>query len=403
MPEQAQGPLAGLLVVDIANMMAAPSAAMMLADFGATVLKVERPDGGDVSRQAPMRAGGTSVWWRLLGRNKEAITLNLKHARGQELMRRILRDADVLVENNRPGKLEAMGLAPEALHAANPGLVILRVTGWGQTGPYSDRATFGTQVEAMSGFAHANGHPDQPPTLPSFALADGCTGYLGAFAVMTALWAREQDPARRGQVIDLSIFEALFGMLGPQASAYDKLGLVQERQGSRAPLSAPRNVYQARDGRYLAVSTSGGANIAHRTFAAMGRSDLVTDPRFATLDARLQNIDAVDAFMQDWIGRHDADAVIQLLSDAGASVAPVYSIADVFEDPHFRARELIAEAPSHDIGPIKMQNVFPRLSRTPGSLRWSGRGLGADNESWLLDRLGLSREELAQLRDDGAI
>ncbi|MGH6989616.1 MAG: CaiB/BaiF CoA transferase family protein [Stellaceae bacterium] len=403
MSEQGAGPLAGLLVVDIANMMAAPSAAMMLADFGATVLKVERPDGGDVSRQAPMRAGRTSVWWRLLGRNKEAITLNLKHPEAQAILRRILKEADVLIENNRPGKLEAMGLAPASLHEENPGLVILRVTGWGQTGPYSDRATFGTQIEAMSGFAHANGHPDGPPTLPAFALADGCTGYLGAFSVMTALWAREQDPERHGQVIDLSIFEALFGMLGPQASAFDQLDYVYERQGSRAPLSAPRNIYRARDGRYVAVSTSGGANIAHRTFAAMGRDDLVTHPHFATLDARLAHIDEIDATMQEWIGRHDADDIVRILSEAGASVAPIYSISDVFKDPHMQARNLIVDAPSTDIGPLKMQNVFPRLSRTPGRVRWSGRPLGADNEAWLLGRLGLTRRDLGRLREEGAI
>lgn len=403
MSETSQGPLAGLLVVDMANMMAAPSAAMMLADFGATVLKVERPDGGDVSRHAPMRAGGTSVWWRLLGRNKEAVTLNLKDARAQKILRRILNDADVLIENNRPGKLEAMGLAPATLHADNPGLVILRVTGWGQTGPYADRATFGTQIEAMSGFAYANGHPDGPPTLPAFAIADACTGYLGAFATMAALWARERDPERRGQVVDLSIFEALFGMLGPQSSAYDKLGLVMERQGSRAPLSAPRNVYRARDGRYVALSTSGGAHIAHRTFAAMGREDLITHPHFATLEARLAHIDEVDATMQEWIGKHDADDIVRLLSEAGASVAPIYSIADVFRDPHFQARDLVVEAPSADIGPVKMQNVFPRLTRTPGAVRWSGRPLGADNERWLLDRLGLSRDEMDVLRRDGVI
>lgn len=403
MSEKNIGPLAGLLVVDMASMMAAPSAAMMLADFGATVLKVERPDGGDVSRAAPMRAGGTSVWWRLLGRNKEAITLNLKDRRAQEILRRILRDADVLIENNRPGKLEAMGLAPATLQADNPGLVILRVTGWGQTGPYADRATFGTQIEAMSGFAYANGHPDGPPTLPSFALADGCTGYLGAFAAMAALWAREHDPDHRGQVIDLSIFEALFGMLGPQASAYDKLNLIYERQGSRAPLSAPRNVYRASDGRYVAVSTSGGAHIAHRMFAAMGREDLIKHPHFATLEARLANIDEVDATMQEWIGQRDADYIVRVLSEAGASVAPIYSIADVFRDPHFQARELLVDAPSADIGPMKMQNVVPRLSRTPGSVRWSGRPLGADNERWLIERLGLSRQELDALHRDGAI
>jgi formyl-CoA transferase len=220
---------------------------------------------------------------------------------------------------------------------------------------------------------------------------------------MAALWAREHDPDHRGQVIDLSIFEALFGMLGPQASAYDKLNLVYERQGSRAPLSAPRNIYRGRDGRYVAVSTSGGAHIAQRMFAAMGREDLIKHPHFATLEARLANIDEVDATMQEWIGQRDADDIVRVLSEAGASVAPIYSIADVFRDPHFQARELVVDAPSADVGPIKMQNVVPKLSRTPGAVRWSGRPLGADNERWLIERLGLSRQEVDALHRDGAI
>ncbi|MCP5145929.1 MAG: CoA transferase [Gammaproteobacteria bacterium] len=395
------GPLAGLVVIDMATMMAGPHTAMMLADFGATVIKVESP-AGDTSRASPNKVNGTSVYWRLLGRNKFAVTINLKHPKGRDLMLRLIEKADVLIENMRPGKLEALGLAPATLHERNRGLVILRVTGWGQTGPYANRPTFGTQAEAMSGFTYANGQPGGPPTLPPQTIADGAAGYLGAFSCMAALWRRAQDPLHRGQVIDLSLFEALFCMFGPSITAYDQLGIVPERRGSRAPVSAPRNIYQCRDGKWVAISCAAD-QIAKRFFALIGRPDLNEDARFSSGDARARHVEELDVIIAAWMSKHDAADVVTLLTDGGATAAPVYTIPDILADPQFISRDLIAQAPSEDVGPIRMQNAFPKFSESAGGVSWSGRPLGADNHLWFVEMLGLDPEQLAALHAEGAI
>jgi crotonobetainyl-CoA:carnitine CoA-transferase CaiB-like acyl-CoA transferase len=398
----AGGPLAGIVVIDMATMMAGPHTAMMLADFGATVIKVEQPRGGDPSRSSPNRVNGTSVYWRLLGRNKYTVTINLKHAEGRALMLRLVEKADVLIENMRPGKLEALDLAPETLHAVNRALVLLRVTGWGQTGPYSDRATFGTQAEAMSGFTYANGQPDGPPTLPPQTIADGSAGYLGAFSIMAALWRRERHPERHGQVIDLSLFESLFCMFGPSVSAYDQLGIVPKRRGSRAAVAAPRNIYRCRDDKWVAISCA-AEQIAKRLFDVIGRPELYSDGPFGTVEGRAANVDALDDVIQQWMNQRDSSEAIALLTAGGATASPIYSIPEILDDPQFQSRELIASAPSTDVGPIRMQGVFPKMNETPGTIAWSGRPLGADNHMWLVEQLGLSEEELARLKAVGAI
>jgi crotonobetainyl-CoA:carnitine CoA-transferase CaiB-like acyl-CoA transferase len=398
----AGGPLAGIVVIDMATMMAGPHTAMMFADFGATVIKVEQPDGGDPSRSSPNRVNGTSVYWRLLGRNKYAVTINLKHPEGRALMLRLIAKADILVENMRPGKLEALDLAPETLHAVNRGLVILRITGWGQTGPYADRATFGTQAEAMSGFTYANGQPGGPPTLPPQTIADGSAGYLGAFSAMAALWRREQDPERRGQVIDLSLFEALFCMFGPSISAYDQLGVVPQRRGSRAAVAAPRNIYRCGDDKWVAISCA-AERIAKRLFDVIGRPELYSDGPFGTVEGRAANVEELDAVIQEWMSRHSAAEAIALLTEGGATASPIYSIPEILEDPQFRSRGLVASVPSTDVGPIKMQGAFPKMSETPGAIAWSGRPLGADNRLWFVEQLGLSDEEVERLHATGAI
>lgn len=395
------GPLAGVVVLDMATMMAGPHTAMMFADFGATVIKVEAP-GGDPSRASPNKVNGTSVYWRLLGRNKYAVTINLKHPEGRALMLKLVEKADIFIENMRPGKLEALDLAPDTLHAVNRGLVILRVTGWGQTGPYSDQATFGTQAEAMSGFTFANGQPDGPPTLPPQTIADGSAGYLGAFSAMAALWRRQQDPDGRGQVIDLSLFESLFCMFGPSISAYDQLGIVPQRRGSRAAVAAPRNIYKCRDDKWVAISAA-AEKIAKRLFDIIGRPELYSDGPFGTPEGRAQNVDELDAVIQEWMLRHDAAKVIALLTEGGATASPIYSIPEIMEDPQFKSRGLVAHAPSTDVGPIKMQSVFPKMSETPGHVAWSGRPLGADNHLWFVEQLGMSAEEVERLKAAGAI
>jgi crotonobetainyl-CoA:carnitine CoA-transferase CaiB-like acyl-CoA transferase len=400
--EAKAGPLTGIKVIDVAQMLAAPFAAMLLADFGATVVKIEPPL-GDASRRAGHNIHGTSMWWRLMSRNKFALTANLKDARGQELVRRLIADADVLVDNMRPGKLEACGLDPVELRKTNPGLIVLRVTGWGQTGPYRDQPAFGSQAEALSGFTYSNGHPDGKPVLPANPLADAASGYLGAFSVMVALWARERDPEKRGQTIDLSLLESFFHMLGPWATAYTENGHIMGRLGGRSGVSAPRNIYRSKDDRWVAVSAATDVT-AQRCFAAIGRKEMNRDPRFATLDARVENIDQVDAAVQAWIGAHDGAEGVKVLGEAGVPASLIYNIKDIMEDPHFKARELVVDAIAEDLGrTIKMQNVFPRLELTPGAIQWTGRAQGADNREWFVGKLGVSSEEFARLIADGVI
>lgn len=396
------GPLSGIKVIDVSQMLAAPFAAMLLADFGATVIKVE-PPGGDASRRAGHDIGGASMWWRLMSRNKYAVTANLKTRAGQDLVRRLVEDADVLVDNMRPGKLEACGLDPIILREKNPGLIVLRVTGWGQTGPYRNKPAFGSQAEALSGFTYSNGEPDGKPILPAMPLADASAGYLGAFSLMVALWARERDPERRGQTIDLALMESFFHMLGPWATAFSETGHIMERLGGRSGVSAPRNIYRTRDNRWISISAATDLT-AQRCFTLIGRDDMNNDPRFKTLEARVAHIEEVDAAVQAWTQMHDGAELVDSLAEAGVPASLIYNVKDVLEDPHFVHRQLVTDAPAEDLArTIKMQNVFPRLERTPGEIRWSGRAKGADNEACYKTMLGLSDSEFERLRAENAI
>jgi crotonobetainyl-CoA:carnitine CoA-transferase CaiB-like acyl-CoA transferase len=396
------GPLSGVVVVDVSQMLAAPFAAMLLADFGATVLKIEPPK-GDQSRRAGYNVGGTSVWWRQLGRNKYTVTCNLKDERGQALARSIVEQADVLVDNMRPGKLEKVGLDPIEIAKQNPGLITLRVSGWGQSGPYRDLPAFGSQAEALSGLAYSNGEPDGKPILPAVPLADAAGGYLGAFSVAMALYRREKDPEHRGQVIDVSLLESIFGMLGPWATAYDELGHIPQRLGGRSPAAVPRNVYLAKDGIWVSVSCATD-DIAFRAFRAIGREDMATDPNFATHAKRTERIAEIDAIVGAWIAQYDSKFVTDVFNEAGVPVAPIYSIKEVVSDPHVVERGILEPVIAEDLGKtIRMQGVFSRLSATPGRVRWSGRPIGADNEAWYIDRLGLTAADLEQLKREGVI
>ncbi|MGY1411015.1 MULTISPECIES: CaiB/BaiF CoA transferase family protein [unclassified Luteimonas] len=398
----AQGPLAGVIVIDISQMLAAPYAAMLLADFGATVIKVEPPH-GDASRRAGYNVEGTSVWWRHLGRNKHAVTANLKDPRGQALVRRLVDQADVLVDNMRPGKLEKVGLCPKELHTTNPGLVVLRVSGWGQDGPYRDLPAFGSQAEALSGLAYSNGEPGGKPILPGVPLADAAAGQMGAFSVLMALYQRDRDPERRGQVLDVTLMESIFGMLGPWGTAYHELGHIPQPLGGRSPAAVPRNVYLAADGTWVSISCATD-EIAFRAFRAIGREDMTTDPRYASHASRTGQINEIDALVGEWIARHDSRDAVRIFNEHGVPVAPIYNIKDVVEDPHMQARGLMTEAIAEDLGRnIRIQAAAPRLSRTPGEVRWTGRGIGADNEALYCGRLGLSAQELELLKEEGAV
>jgi crotonobetainyl-CoA:carnitine CoA-transferase CaiB-like acyl-CoA transferase len=392
-------PLTGLKVLDISTVYAAPITAMLLGDMGADVLKVEHPN-GDPARTHGWNREGHGLWWKVIARNKRAVTLNLSTPEGQELLRELAADADVLVENFRPGVLEKWGLGPDVLLQRNPRLVVLRVTGFGQEGPYSERRAFGTLMEAMSGFAHQTGQEDGPPTLPPFGLADGVAGIAGAYAVLTALYHRDARGGA-GQVIDLALLEPLLGILGPGPTVYDQLGIVAGRHGNRSPNNAPRNAYVTRDGRWVAISAS-ATSIAARVMRLVGRADLVEKPWFASAGERSRRAEVLDGAVQKWIAARDLEDVLAAFEDAGAACAPIYDVEQLVNDPHVLARDTITTVDDEDLGPLKMQNLIFRLGDTPGAIRWPGRRLGQDNEA-VYASLGVDGPRLAELRAKGVV
>ncbi|MFE9783898.1 CaiB/BaiF CoA transferase family protein [Nocardia salmonicida] len=390
--------LAGIRVLDVATLFAGPLAATLLADFGADVVKIEHPHGDPVRSHGAQR-DGVGLWWKMLGRGKKSVTLYLGSPQGQEIFRRMVADADVVIENFRPGTLERWGLGYPELRAINPRLVLARVTAFGQFGPYARRPGFGTLAEAMSGFAAVTGEPDGPPTLPPFGLADGIAALATAFAIMTALRAREHDG--HGQQVDLAIIEPILTLLGPQIIAYDQLGELQPRMGNRSSNNAPRNTYRTADGGWVAVSTS-AQSVAERVVRLVGRPDFIDRPWFASGSGRAKHADELDAAVGGWIAQHSTQEVIHAFEKADAAVAPIYTAADVMADPQFQALGSIITLPDDELGQIRMQNILFRLSETPGEIRWTGPPLGAHTDE-VLGRYGVDASGIAELRAAGVI
>ncbi|WHM39171.1 CoA transferase [Streptomyces sp. BPTC-684] len=392
-------PLQRLRVLDLATLFAGPLAATMLGDFGAEVIKVEHPRRPDPSRGHGPAKDGVGLWWKLLGRNKRTITLDLSTPGGRETLLRLAASTDVIIENFRPGTLERWGLGWPELAAANDQLVLARVTGFGQCGPYAHRPGFGTLAEAMSGFAAVTGEPDGPPTLPPFGLADSIAALATAYAVLTALTARAATG--RGQVIDMAIIEPILTVLGPQPIWYDQLGYVQPRTGNRSRNNAPRNTYRTADGSWLAVSTS-AQSVAERVMRLVGRPDLIGEPWFATGSGRAEHADELDEAVGGWIARRTREEAMTAFEKAEAAIAPIYDIREVMTDPQYRALDTLTTVDDPELGPVKMQNVLFRLSETPGAIRWAGRPHGADTDA-VLTELGLSAPEITALRRAGAL
>lgn len=390
-------PLRGLRVIDASTLFAGPLAAMHLGDMGAEVIKVEHPQRPDPARGHGPSKDGHNLWWKTLGRNKRTVTLDLSQPGGREAFGRLAASADVVVENFRPDTLERWGLGYAELSADNPGLVLARVTGFGQIGPYRRRPGFGTLAEAMSGFAAMTGEPDGPPTLPPFGLADGIASLATAYAVMVALHARERTG--RGQVVDLAIVEPMMAVLGPQLTRWDQLGTTQPRLGNRSSNNAPRNTYRTADHRWVAVSTS-AQSIAERVMTLVGRPDVIEQEWFATGAGRAAHADELDDAVGSWIGQRTRDEVVAAFTEAQAAVAPIYTAADIVADPQLQALGTIRRMEDPDLGEIAVQGPLFRLSDGEAVLDFTGRAHGADTDA-VLAELGYSADEIARLHEDG--
>ncbi|MGV8845159.1 CaiB/BaiF CoA transferase family protein [Tessaracoccus sp.] len=393
------GPLADLRVLDLSTLFAGPMAAMHLGDMGAEVIKVEHPRRPDPSRGHGPSKDGVNLWWKTLGRNKRTVTADLSTPGGRDVLLRLVETADVLIENFRPDTLEKWNLGPAVLHDRNPRLVMARVTGFGQVGPYRRRPGFGTLAEAMSGFAALTGEADGPPTLPPFGLADGIASLATAYAVMTALHARAASGT--GQVIDLAIIEPILALLGPQITRWAALGTTAPRTGNRSSNNAPRNTYRTRDGGWVAVSTS-AQSIAERVMILVGRPDVIHEPWFESGSGRASHGEELDEAVSSWIAERDRDDVVAQFEAAEAAVAPIYDAADIAADPQYEALGTIVTMPDPDLGEVSMQGPLFRLSEGVPPVRFTGRAPGANTDE-VLAELGFGPEEIALLRSEGSV
>ena len=392
-------PLDGIRVLDVATLFAGPLIATFLGDFGADVIKVEHPRGDPVRGHGHTK-DGVPLWWKMIARNKRAITLDLSKPEGQEILCRLVERSDVLVENFRPGTLERWNLGPDRLLHVNPRLVLVRTTAFGQFGPYAGRPGFGTIAESLSGFAAITGQPDGPPTLPPFGLADGIAGLAGTIATLLALYYRDTRGGS-GQVVDLAIIEPILTVLGGQPTSFDQLGIVQQRTGNRTPNNAPRNTYRTCDGKWVAISTS-AQSVAERVMRLVGHPEVIDAPWFRSGAERAEHADELDQMVGDWIGQRDQDEVIRAFEAAEAAVAPIYDVSDVMRDPQYAALESIISVPDEELGPVKMQNVLFRMMGTPGRVRWAGRKLGQDTQA-VLGEIGIPTERVLDLRVRGVV
>ncbi len=393
-----QGPLAGIRVLDFSRLMSGNMLSLQLADFGAEVVKVEAPEGGDTLRD--WRVGGVSAHWKVYARNKKSITLNLKSPDAPQVILDLIPHFDVMIESFRHRYLEKLDVGPERLLEANPRLVLTRVSGFGQTGPYAKRPGFGTLVEAMSGFAARNGFADREPVLPPLALADMVAGLAGAMATLAAVRAVEVNGGA-GQVVDLSLLEPMVSILGPEALIYQLTGEIRKRVGSASESSSPRNVYATSDGGWVAISAS-TQRMAERLFRVIGRDDLNRDPRLRTNAERVKHRQEVDAIVGAWIGARTLAENISVLEEEGVTAAPVYDIAQFLADPHVRERGIIVETQDDELGSVPMHEVTPRLSRTPGTFRLKPPAIGQHNDE-IYGRIGYGAERLRALHDAGTI
>ena len=398
------GPLAGVRIVELGMLLAGPFTGRLLGDMGAEVIKVEPPGKPDPLREwGQARYKGRSLWWGVQSRNKKCVTLDLRRERGQDLLLELVRRSDVVVENFRPGTLEKWNLGWERLREANPGLVLCRVSGYGQTGPYAPRAGFASVAEAMGGIRHINGFPGEPPPRMHISLGDSLAGMFGAQGILAALYRRDALGGGTGQVVDVSLLESCFALLESTVSEYDRLGLVRGPGGTGLKGVAPSNIFESRDGKWVVIAANAD-NVFRRLCAAMGQPELADDARFSTHLARGDHQEELEGIVAEWAGRHDADEIDRILNDAGVICGPIYTIADIFEDEHFRAREMLVEHVDPEFGAYIGPGIVPKFSETPGEVRWSAPWEpGSHNREVYGELLGLADEELRGLAEEGVL
>lgn len=396
----ARKPLDGLRVLELGQLIAGPFAGKFFADFGAEVVKVEPPDGGDPLRQWRKLHHGTSLWWYVQARNKKSVTVNLRLAEGQEVVRRLAREADLLIENFRPGTLEKWGLGYERLAADNPGLVMLRLSGFGQDGPMRDQAGFGSIGESMGGLRYVTGFPDRPPVRPNLSIGDAIAALHGVIGALIALHHRNANGGK-GQVVDVALYEAVFNMMESALPEYDMFGVVRERTGSNLTGIVPSNTYLSADGQHVVIGANGDS-IFKRLMSLIGRADLASDPGLADNAGRAARADELDRVIGEWTARHSADDCVRMLNEAQVPNGKIYSIADIVRDPQYLARAMIREVALPDGARLRIPGVVPKLTDTPGEIEWVGPRLGEHTEE-VLGRAGYSAEELAALRSRGVI
>jgi len=396
---QTKQPLENITVIDCAQLYAGPLATMFMGDFGAEVIKVEHPEYGDAIREYGQFE--EELTWKWIGRNKKSVPVDLKDDEGKKVFKQLVANADVLVESFRPRTLEEWGLGWETLSEVNPDLVMVRTTGFGQDSRYADKAGFGTLAESMSGFAYVTGQPDGPPQLPALGLADSIAALSSTFAAMMALYWRDVEGGT-GQCIDTSILEPIFGIMGEYAVDYSVKGIVHERMGNRSAYTAPRNTYKTRDDRWVAISGS-AESVARRVLKIVGGEELLNDPRFQTMEDRIDHVEELDEIIQGWMSEHTREEAIEIFDEEGAAMAPIYNSEDIFNDPYFREREALINVEDEELGEFTMAGVFPKLSETPASVEHPGPALGENTLDVLLEHSSLSEEEVLDLVEDGVL
>ena len=395
-------PLQGIRVIELGNLVAAPFAGKIFSEFGAEVIKVEEPLRGDALRNWRIMHGDTSVWWHVQSRNKKSVTANMREEEGQEVVRSLIEHADVVIENFKPGTLEKWGLGYDAIKENNPSIIFTRISGYGQTGPYKEKPGFGSVAEAMGGLRYLTGYPDRPPVRVGIAIGDMVAGLYAVIGTLIALRAREQDEEQKGQMVDVALYEAVFSLLEGILPEYDLTGTIRERTGSTLPGIAPSNTYECKDGKHIVIGGNGD-RIFQRLMVAIGNEAFAYDERFSSNQGRADHVEMIDAVIEDWTKQYTIKEVQEILDAASVPVAPIYSIEDIANDEHYKARDMLKEVTLPDGEKLIVPGIVPKLSETPGDIGWTGPKLGEHNEDIYEKLVGLTREDVEELRKKGII